>query len=87
MRYINEAGQTIDESEADLSKGTLVIVQAIREDAEPIDDVTKFAYTFEDYEEVYMYILNREENTSLTQEERIAELEEALELLLSGVTE
>lgn len=87
MRYINEMGLTIDESRVDLSKGTLTTIQVIRQDAEPIDDVTKFAYTIEDYEEVYMYVLNRETGASPTQEERIKELEEALELLLSGVTE
>lgn len=43
----------------DLSKGTLINRRIVREDAKPIDNVTKFAWTNEDFEEVQMYIPNR----------------------------
>ena len=56
MRVINENLETI--TEYDLTKGQLVSATAIREDAEPIDNITKHAWADEDYEEVQMYILN-----------------------------
>lgn len=56
MRVINENYETI--TEYDLSKGQLVKAEAIREDASPIDNVSKFAWYDEDYEEVMMYIPN-----------------------------
>ncbi len=87
MRYIDQNGKTVPKEQLDLTKGYLTEVQVIREDAEPIDNVTKFFYTKEDYEVAQVYFPNRPESTKPTQEERIAELEEALELLLSGVTE
>jgi len=59
---------------------------AVKEDAVPIDNVTKFAWDDEDYEDAMMYVLNPE-TPEPTQAERIAELEEALALLLSGVTD
>ena len=57
MRVINERHQTI--TEYDLTKGRLVPIAAVREDATPIDNVTKFAWTDEDWEEVQMFIPNR----------------------------
>lgn len=60
MRIINENYETIDKSDVDLSKGQLFPATVIREDATPIDDVTKFAWADEDYEEVQMYVLNSE---------------------------
>ena len=67
MRYVNEKRQNILESEIDLSKGYLVSVWVIKEDAPPIDDITKFAYSSDDYEEVQMYVLNSVRNNSPTQ--------------------
>lgn len=58
MRIVNINHETIDESEADLTKGSLTKTVIIREDVTPIDDVTKFAWDDDDYEEVQMYILN-----------------------------
>ena len=87
MRYIDQNGKTVPKEQLDLTKGYLAEVQVIREDADPVDNITKFFYTAEDYEDAYMYFPNRPESTKPTQEERIAELEEALALLLSGVTE
>ena len=55
MRLVNTKGQDIPESEVDLTKGNLYTKNIIRSDAEPIDDITKFAYTDEDYETVQVY--------------------------------
>ena len=86
MRYFDETGEQIPENYADLTKGFLVQFAAVKEDAAPIDNVTKFAWDDDDYEAAMMYVLNPE-TPEPTQAERIAELEEALALLLSGVTE
>lgn len=87
MRYIDQNGNTVSKEQMDLTKGYLTEAQVIREDAAPIDNVTKFFYTKDDYEMAQQYFLYRPESQGLTQEQRITELEEALELLLSGVTE
>ena len=55
MRLVNTKGQDIPESEVDLTKGNLYTKNIIRPNAEPIDDITKFAYTDEDYETVQVY--------------------------------
>ena len=55
MRLVNTKGQDIPESEVDLTKGNLYTKNIIRSDVEPIDDITKFAYTDEDYETVQVY--------------------------------
>ena len=57
MRIIDENYDTIQESEADLEKGFLVNALSVREDAKPIDNITKFAWSDDDYEEVKMYRL------------------------------
>lgn len=57
MRIINESYETISESDVDLVKGYLTKVTTIREDATPIDNVTKFAWEDDDYEEVQQYCL------------------------------
>lgn len=85
MRIVNERLETI--LEYDLSKGILIPATAIKESAVPIDNITKFAWYDDDYEEAMMYIPNPETQSEPTPEERIAELEEALAMLLSGVTE
>lgn len=54
MRVINKQRQTI--TEYDLTVGYLYPTKAIREDAKPIDNKTKFVWEIEDYEEVQMYI-------------------------------
>ena len=86
MRIVNERFETI--TEYDLTVGKLIPKLAVKEDAEPIDNVEKFAWADEDWEEVQMYIPNPiETETAPTVEERIVELEEALDMLLNGVTE
>ena len=62
MRVINQSFETI--TEYDLTVGRLVRAFAVKEDAEPIDNVTKFAWADEDYEEVQMYIPNPIDSTA-----------------------
>lgn len=82
MRVINENYETI--TEYDLSAGHLYTTIAIKEDALPIDNVTKFAWADDDYEEVQMYVPNREETYQPTDKERLEALEVAL-LEMMGV--
>ena len=56
MRIVNEKHETINEADADLTRGELINAIAIKEDAEPIDNVNKWAWADEDYEEVLIYI-------------------------------
>ncbi len=72
MRIVNENHETI--KSPDLSVGYLVKATIIREDATPIDNVTKWAWDDSDYEEVQMYIPNREKSVK----EQIAELKAKL---------
>lgn len=59
MRTVNQQGETI--TDYDLSKGVLTPAKVIREDAAPIDNVTKWAWAEDDYEDVMMYIETPEE--------------------------
>lgn len=86
MRIINKDFETI--TEYDLSIGYLSDAIAIKEDAEPIDNVNKFAWANEDYEQVKMYLPNPViEEVPPSDTERIDALELALNLLLGGNTE
>lgn len=58
MRYVNENFEPIQESDIDLNKGFLYTAKVIREEAEPIDNITKFAWDDNDYEEIQIYSLN-----------------------------
>lgn len=69
MRIVNQALKTI--TEYDLNKGYLVPATAIKEDATPIDNVTKFAWADDEYEEVQMYVPNQEVTEAPTQLDRI----------------
>ena len=73
MRVINQSFQTI--TEYNLTTGRLVSTFAIKEDAEPIDNVKKFAWADDDWEEVQMYIPNHIK----TAEEEITELKRQLQ--------
>lgn len=53
MIILNESMEEI--TEYDLNHGSLVETVRIRPDAVPIDNITKFAYTDEDYEPVMIY--------------------------------
>ena len=72
MRVINQNRETI--TQYDLSTGRLVPTTVIRADAPPIDNVTKFAWADEDYEQVQMYIPNPVKTTA----QQIAELKAQL---------
>lgn len=72
MRVVNENYETI--TEYDLTSGRLYPTTAVKEDAEPIDNVTKFAWSNDDYEAVQMYIPNHVQ----TKAEKIAELKRQL---------
>ena len=69
MRVVNQALKTI--TEYDLNKGYLVPATAVKEDATPIDNVTKFAWADADYEEVQMYVPNQEGTEMPSQLDRI----------------
>ena len=53
MIVLNEAMEEI--TEYDAAKGSLVETVRIRPDAQPIDNITKFAYSDEDYEPVMIF--------------------------------
>ena len=53
MIVLNEAMEEI--TEYDLTRGSLTETVRIRPDAQPIDNVTKFAYADEDYEAVMIF--------------------------------
>ena len=72
MRVVNINRETI--ADYDLKKGRLHPIKTIKEGATPIDGVTKFAYTGEDYEDALIYIPNKEKSP----EERISVLKKKL---------
>lgn len=90
MRLLDENYQEIQEQDIDLTKGFVYGATIIRPDAQPLGG-DKTVWADEDYEQVRMYHAYTPEELALmsepTPEDRIAELEAALELLLSGVTE
>ena len=55
----------------DLTKGSLSVRTVIRPDAVPIDNVNKFAWADDDYEEVQVYIPHEEQTAEPTQLDRI----------------
>jgi hypothetical protein len=55
MRTLNELREEINEADIDLTKGKLYVTRIIRPDASPVDNVNKFAYADDDYEEVQIY--------------------------------
>lgn len=69
MRFVNQNLETI--TDFDLKKGFLIPAKAIKEDATPIDNVTKFAWDDADYEDVQMYMPNQETTEAPTQLDRI----------------
>lgn len=55
MRLLNENYDEISEAEIVPEKGRLYRKNIIKPDAVPVDDITKFAYADDDYEEVMIY--------------------------------
>ena len=72
MRVIDQNQHTL--TDYDLSSGTLVATVVIRPDAEPVDNVTKFAWEEGDYEQVQMYIPNPKKSPA----QQLAELKAQL---------
>lgn len=56
MKIFNEENQEITLEDCDLTLGVLSPYLAVKADAAPIDNVTKFAWSDDDYEEAQMYI-------------------------------
>jgi len=81
MRIIDTAGNPI--KSPDLEKGYLTTRQEIRADAVPIDNVTKFAWDDEDYEEVQVYIPYEVVETEPSQLDRI-EAQVAYTAMMTG---
>lgn len=75
MRILDEQGQPLTEEQCDLTAGYLREEVVIRPDAEPIDNVTKFAWADEDYETIQRYVVIPEEERRV---ERIAQLKQQL---------
>lgn len=73
MRVIDQNYNTI--TEYDLTCGKLVDMVVIKEDAVPIDDITKFVWADDDYEEVQMYVPDSAQSV----EEQIAQLKGQLQ--------
>lgn len=55
MRILNEKHEEISMSEVDLSKGKMYVTRIIKPDAKPVDNIEKFAYADDDYEEVQIF--------------------------------
>lgn len=81
MRTVNQQGETI--TDYDLSKGVLTPAKVIREDAAPIDNVTKWAWAEDDYEDVMMYVETPEETEEYVSPE--AKELEAIKTELKGL--
>ena len=71
MRYFNEKAEPISLESVDLENGFLIPFMAVKENAAPIDNVTKFAWADDDYEECQMYVLHQEANEAPSQLDRI----------------
>lgn len=81
MRVVNQDLQTI--ADYDLRKGRLVQAKAVREDAAPIDNVIKWAWAEDDYEDVMMYVEMPEETEEYVSPE--AKELEAIKTELKGL--
>lgn len=57
MRILNEQNEELQRHDCDLTTGKLRSETIIRPDAEPIDNVTKHAWTDDDYEEILRYVV------------------------------
>lgn len=89
MRIINENYETISESDVDLNVGHIEYCLTIREDADPIDNVTKFAWDDDDYEKVKLYRVDSIETEPTVQDETDAlliDLEYRVTLLELGIS-
>ena len=90
MRIVNTEFETITEYDSD--NGRLVPNRAVREDAEPIDNIIKFAWSDDDFEDVLMYIPNHVDpdtgpSLQYDTDSMLVDLEYRVTLLELGVTE
>lgn len=86
MRCFDDYGNELQDREIDLTVGFMTTGMVIKSEAKPIDNVTKFAWADEDYEEAYFYHPYPDKPREPSDKERIAELEAMLNALL-GVSE
>lgn len=56
MKIFNTNHDLLESSKIDLNKGYLRKSYQIKEDASPIDNVSKFAWDDKDYEEIEIYV-------------------------------
>lgn len=94
MRLLDENYEEISESDVDLSLGRIDEAMIIKENATPIDNITKFAWYKEDYETVKIYHkftkqeLERFESSKIPSvNERITALEQENAMLLECILE
>ena len=89
MRIIGKDRVTISDYTPDM--GDLIPTRVIKEDAEPIDYVTKFAWTDDDYEEAMMCVPHKSEVIEKAPQDdtdsMLVDLEYRVTLLELGVTE
>ena len=57
MKIFDQFGNELNEKDLDLERGRLIPTNRIKPDAKPVDDVEKFAYDDDDYEEILEYIV------------------------------
>ena len=55
MKIFDKLWNELNEADLDLERGRLIPTNRIKPDAKPIDNVTKFAYEDDDYEDVLQY--------------------------------
>ena len=67
----------------DLEKGYLSTQTVVKKDAKPIDNITKFAWDDDDYEEVEVYIPYKAEDSTPSQFDRI-EAQVAYTAMMTG---
>lgn len=57
MKIFDKLGNELNEADLDLERGRLIPTNRIKPDAKPVDDVEKFAYEDDDYEDILEYIV------------------------------
>lgn len=57
MKIFDKLGNELNEADLDLERGRLIPTNRIKQDAKPIDNVTKFAWCDDDYEDILEYIV------------------------------
>ena len=57
MKIFDKLGNELNEADLDLARGRLIPTNRIKPDAKIVDDVEKFAYDDDDYEDILEYIV------------------------------